>query len=302
MLGLQIPTSTLLSEYKTFTKDSSAANEAKGKIRIQYHYTQLLALANNYTTEKTRYVSAKNNQRSILMFPDFQFLKELSFKDAGGTWNPVDVIDSSNIWNQLVNTDTTGSIPNIARIMNHEGNMYLELDPIPNADGTANIELIYQGYHDPLSFPADYITGTVSVTQGSPVVTGSGTTFTAAMVRRGIKIDKYWYEIKSFTDTTHLVLVNNYQESSVAGASYQISELLRMPPEYDYIPVYGATEEFWRPSNGKKADEYKVKYVDGVKLMQSRYQSKTKGAVTPGIPVGLRRSSVPRNYPNGNIG
>lgn len=71
---------------------------------------------------------------------------------------------------------------------------------------------------------AEYATGTLAVTTGSATITGSGTTFTAAMVGRNIRIsgDTAYYTIKTFTSTTVLVLDQLYEGSTDTDATYSI--------------------------------------------------------------------------------
>jgi len=304
MQGLQIPTPDLLSEYTKFTKDSSTDNQTLGKQRIQYFYAKLLAMANNFTTEKTKYGNSKENQRSYLLPPDIRLPKSVRFK-LSDTWEPVELIESNDMWNRLVSYDSYSSRPYNYRIMNQNGNLYIEFNPIPDADGTENIELIFEGHHDPLTFPDNYETGTASFTNGSAVVTGSGTTWASSMVRRFIKPDAglYWYEIKTFTNTTRVELVNNFQEATVSGVDYKIVELMRLPVEYVYTPVFGASQLYWIPNNEKKANYYGGLYKLDEATIRQAYQAKSKGRVMPGRSVtGGNFGNVPRNYPTRAIG
>ena len=77
----------------------------------------------------------------------------------------------------------------------------------------------------------DYVTGTVDITTGTGAVVGTGTTFTAAMVGRGFKAVGHtkWYRVKTFTDTTHIVIENDsddlasaYDGGTISGAAYVI--------------------------------------------------------------------------------
>lgn len=71
---------------------------------------------------------------------------------------------------------------------------------------------------------AEYATGTVDVTAGSATVTGTGTTFTAAMVGRKFRVsgDTASYTIKTFSSTTSLILDQLYEGTTATGASYSI--------------------------------------------------------------------------------
>lgn len=65
---------------------------------------------------------------------------------------------------------------------------------------------------------ADYDTGTVTVDAVTGAVTGSGTTFTAGMVGRGFKATGHtrWYRVKTFTDTTHIVIEDDKDDATSA--------------------------------------------------------------------------------------
>lgn len=71
---------------------------------------------------------------------------------------------------------------------------------------------------------AEYTTGTVSITDGSAVITGTGTTWTAAMVGRKIRFEGSIanYTIKTFTSTTSITLDQTYQGTTDTDATYTI--------------------------------------------------------------------------------
>jgi len=74
---------------------------------------------------------------------------------------------------------------------------------------------------------SNYTTGTISVTNGSSTVTGSGTswaTSTNAEAGEYIKLpDGKWYKISSISSNTSLVVEVSYQGSTSSGQSYTIS-------------------------------------------------------------------------------
>ena len=72
-----------------------------------------------------------------------------------------------------------------------------------------------------------YNTGTVSVTNGSPNVTGSGTTWlvNAYVGQLFVSTDGVRYTVSSVTDNTHLVLTANYGGSTLSGQSYSFRQL-----------------------------------------------------------------------------
>lgn len=78
----------------------------------------------------------------------------------------------------------------------------------------------------------DYATGTVTVAATTGVVTGSGTTFTSAMVGRPFKANGHttWYRVKTFTSTTSITIEDDLDDidsaytggAITAGATYTI--------------------------------------------------------------------------------
>ena len=75
-------------------------------------------------------------------------------------------------------------------------------------------------------------TGTVTVDVTTGLVTGSGTTFTAAMVGKGFKAAGHtsWYRVKTFTNTTSIVIEDDLDDTAtaytggaiVAGAAFEV--------------------------------------------------------------------------------
>jgi hypothetical protein len=67
-----------------------------------------------------------------------------------------------------------------------------------------------------------YTTGTVSVTNGSTAVTGSGTTWTSAMVPGFLWINGTFQEVIAFNSSTSLTLTAPWQQTTVSGSAYSL--------------------------------------------------------------------------------
>lgn len=93
---------------------------------------------------------------------------------------------------------------------------------------------------------APYETGTVTVTNNSKTVTGSGTTFTSAMVGRKIRIasQNAYYRIASFTSTTIITLENIFQGDTASAQTYSIyKDEYRLPADLDVYKVLRQIED-----------------------------------------------------------
>lgn len=82
----------------------------------------------------------------------------------------------------------------------------------------------YLGMFDGTGATTNYVTGTVTVTNGSTAVVGSGTTFTAGMVGKTFRIagDTKFYTVATFTDATHIT-IGSYTGTTGSGKSYIIN-------------------------------------------------------------------------------
>ena len=87
-----------------------------------------------------------------------------------------------------------------------------------------------------LSTTPSYSTGTVAVTQDSTAVTGTGTTFTSAMVGRLIKFngEDNYYEISAYTDADEITLKTAYIGTTDTDATFEIYKV-----NYDLASDFG---------------------------------------------------------------
>lgn len=176
-------------------------------------------------------------------------------------------VDTRQEWDELNSSSDTSDIPEYYYIFNKQIGFY----PTPSSSGST-ITLPIEIQARDLSV-ADFTTGSiVSATNGDQTVTGTGTSWTAGMAGRYIKIDEdntadsgdgQWYEIASITDGTNLELTVPYQGTTFSGATtgYTIAQMSIIPDGYDLLPVYKASQQYWIQNvEPNKADRYKILY------------------------------------------
>lgn len=140
---------------------------------------------------------------------------------------------------------------------------------------------------------ADYAVGTVSLIAGSATVTGSGTTFTPAMVGRWFTVTDatapgqgYWYRISAYTSATSITLSRVYTGSTASGVTYNIGESPEIPEEGHIILVDGVTADFYAGlrNDNTSATWYNNKFWTGDGNNPSRDMGSDK--ITGGL-IGL---------------
>lgn len=82
--------------------------------------------------------------------------------------------------------------------------------------------------------------GTVAVTKGTTTVTGTGTSWTAALEGDWMWLGKYYYQIASVTSTTELELTYGYDGVTIAGDDSIIAKLVNNP-QLNKVTVRNAT-------------------------------------------------------------
>lgn len=157
-------------------------------------------------------------------------------QEVGGVKYTLETIESESTWNRLNMIDYSGSTyPQYIHPRKNDFGIY----PIPQ---TAGQEIVFNAYYIPKNMTAqDYSEGTISVSNDSDEVSGTGTDFTSDMVGRWIDISDEWYRISEVTDATNLVISRPLFGSSVSDISYTIGESPDIPEVlHELIPYKNA--------------------------------------------------------------
>lgn len=153
---------------------------------------------------------------------------------------PLTVVNSQVEWDRLNEVSISGAYPQHYFPRRDDFGIW----PIPGGVYTLTVN-----YHlrDRSLTTADYTTGTCSVTNNSQTVTGSGTTWTSAMVGRWFKFNTngYWYRVSAFTSTTEITLESVYEGPTAAGGTYLIGESPEIPEEGHICLVDGVTADYY---------------------------------------------------------
>jgi len=186
-------------------------------------------------------------------------------------------------WDSLNFVPYTSDVPQYYYIYNKQ--LYIFPTPATSANPiTINYKIRLRDLTQ-----ADYTGGTVGFVAGDETVTGSGTTFVADMAGRWIYAtpptgDGNWYEVASFTDATHLELVNQYQGPTGSGVTTLIGEAPLLPEDYQDLPLYRALSIYFttRVPDPTRAEEFKALYEEGFARLDAEFGSKSSSvAITP---------------------
>lgn len=198
-------------------------------------------------------------------------------------WTPTEILTREE-WDNLNVFPYYSDIPNNFFIYDGKFNLW----PIPSTTGNV-IAFNYQIRVPDLSI-ADYSAGTVAVTNGSKVVTGTTTSWLATYlpVAGSVKNlnlwihftspagDSNWYQIDTIDSATQLTLLNNYDGANSTTVSYTIGQMPLLLEDFHDLPAYRALMIYFSTINKNPvaAKQFTDLYNAGIEQLDTYAGSK----------------------------
>lgn len=276
--------------FGTLTSNTTSTNLTLGDQLMNDNIRYLIQKFN--LNERTKTDVTVANQQAYTFPYNYKRLISVSITVGSYKWTPTEITSRAE-WDVLNMTVQTSDSVLYYYVFNNQ----VQFFPIP-ASSSNTITYSYKVRTRDLS-QADYTTGTVAITTGTTVVTGSGTTFVADMVGRWIQVtaptgDQEWYKIATFTSTTVLGLESAYNGATVAGGAYTIGEVSILPEEFQDLPVTYALRQYYSSRVKDKGiyEMYKNMYDERYQMMNEELGSKDDNMV---ISNGLERDIINPN-------
>lgn len=313
-----------LADYGSMTNNTETGNTTLGSKFIN----DSIRTVCNLQGGRLRFLEAVKEMTTVATQEEYQipnnFRKLMSIlvwseaTTAGVPYTPEMIFDPA-MWNRVKQMKLgDGDVPYYTYV---EAKKYA-IQPIPSTTGNL-IQLRGRLQTRDLSI-ADYTTGNiVSVANGGTTVVGSGTTWTADMVGRYIKItqttaanagDGFWYEIAGYTNATTITLTKPYEGTAIAvgTAAYTIGQCSVIPEAYDIAPVYRSAalyyqqqkdlaqaKTYWMMYDGGMEAGYSPVYGGIIAQMLANEGETEEGAYIP--PAGTTNTTnAPYYFPMSN--
>lgn len=239
----------------------------------------LLAELGREFNRKERYTDTVANQQYYQLPEDGQKLKEVTV--SIGSWNvPMEQISNEREWLKL------NMSPNLTGQPTHyfvKGYDQIGFFPIPSSSVENGIMLVLSPKHVQLT-QDDYTMGTVTVTNNTQSITGSGTAFTQNMIGLWVQTtdgsDENWYQISDVPDAVTLTIDNFYQGYSGAGKTFRIGQVVDIPEEFSEAPSdYACYRHYLRRGDQQKANTFKAIFEKALQGAKDVYGSVTDNQV-----------------------
>jgi hypothetical protein len=208
------------SELVLFKRDANVATQ-RFKSVMSRPWSRIAKKANTVAGQQDYQLP-----RSVLRPSGIDFL-------YGGAYVPLIEIGSEQNWNAINSTISVGI--GVPRFFFPKGKDVISVYPIPDENVTEGLKVYYEP-KQPRMVSDDFVTGTVTVTQGSTTLTHSGTGFTPEMVGRYFYVtdgsDGNDYQIVEYVNSSTLTLENYYEGPSGSGKGFVLGVVPDIPDEY----------------------------------------------------------------------
>lgn len=216
--------------------------------------------------------------------PNYSKLKTVTVTNGNLTWTPDEVLTREE-WDKLNVFPYYSDIPNNFFIYpGGDRGVQIGIWPIPSTTGNT-ITYNYKFRIPDLSL-ADYVTGTVAVSNRGTTITGSTTAFTPTTniqnESRWIQIsqtkgDNLWYQVSSVDSGTSITLFEPYQGIAVTGGSYILGQMPILMEDFHDMLIWKALTYYYSSivDNPKKREEYQGNYDIKLRQLDDYAGSKT---------------------------
>lgn len=267
--------------------DTSTASLTFFKQRLNTRYENILSSLPAWVTQITKTFSTVASQQFYHYPPNIRSVASLKIA-IGSQDYTIKPVFSYAEWNRLNAIEIeSGAIPE--KIFNRRDDFGIY--PIPQDAYTGTI--VYNIRAGGMT-KSDYITGTVTATENSTTIEGSGTTFTGGNAAVGMWFSLAdtngesrgsWYRIASVTDADTLDLENYFEEETEAGASYIVGESPEIPADMHELLFYGTMSDYFaeKRQDTTKAQGWENKYYTGDFNNSSRDRTRVYGGLIKAI-------------------
>lgn len=277
------------THFGDLVNDQTEATLTIGDRLINQQIKRLLGKRNWPFLEKAVTITTVASQQFYDIPQSCKRAKSMYLTVSSTRYVPVEC-PNREMWDRLNQSSYTSDIPEYFFQFNGQVGLW----PTPASSSNVGTIICLRAQKD-LTI-TDYSTGNITVaTNGSAVITGSGTNWIPAQVGRYLKItegtsgvdasntgDGVSYEVESVDSGTQITLTKPYEGLTIAGsAPYTLGQASVIPEEYQDVPIIGAAYMYYKVIKPELdiAKEFKAEYDDRFAEMQKEYGQKSTSPV-----------------------
>ncbi len=153
---------------------------------------------------------------------------------------------------------------------------------------SSDVRLDHLGISPTQSYSFDTVgTGSLTFTNGSNIVTASGTPFANWMqlgstyVTAGDDGDGSWYKIVNVNSSNNITIGNVYQGQTVTSSTYwSINQIMSLHVDMQDVPEYWALWKYYLyKKDAKWRDYYKTEYMQRMQIAKGNWATKSRSSI-----------------------
>lgn len=266
------------------SRDTSPATRTQLKEDMNTGYALFNAKLSRYFSRKQQFANIILGQ-SIYQTPvDCVRVIGLTFSISNTYKTPLKEIRDEYQWRQITAYPYSSNWPAYYMML---GNDEFTVWPTPSQNVTNGIRFYYQVQDHTLSvedITSTSTSSTVSVTNGSTLVTATSGVFTPQMKGLWFSLsgvtDTTWYEIVDIPTTSTLTLKSTFVGITGSAQTFTVGQLPIIPGEYHDAPINYALYLFFSgKGNEERAQQHLGLYNAAVTDAIQEYSSSTQGSV-----------------------
>lgn len=266
------------------SRDTSAGTLTQLKEDMNTGYALFNAKLSRYFSRKQQFADIVDGQ-SIYQTPvDCVRIIGVTFSISNTYKTPLKEIRDEYQWREIVSYPYNSNWPAYFIML---GNDEFQVWPTPSQDVTNGIRFYYQVQDHTLSvedITSTSTSSTVTVTNGSTLVTATSAVFTPQMKGLWFSLsgvtDTTWYEIVSVPTNSTLTLKSAFVGITGASQAFTVGQLPIIPGEYHDAPINYALYLFFSgKGNEVRAQQHLGLFNAAVNDAIQEYSSSTQGSV-----------------------
>lgn len=288
----------VLTKLKTLSNNQTTAAVAQLVQDYNQGYQSLLSRLNRYWTRKQQFANLESGVQIYQLPVDCNKVLEVTVQVTSAYNPPLIPVTSEHDWRRITSYPMQSSWPTYYFVI---GRKQIALWPIPAADVTLGLRLVYQprAYNLSIEDITSTSTGmTASVTNGSTTVSLSSSSLTGDKTGLHFQVtgvlDDTFYPISASTSSS-ITLETPYVASTASGQAWRIGQLPTFPPEFHDLPIHYALMMYYTSANNETRSAYHKRLFDDMTADALRlYSSSSEAAIiTDEAEQGLNLWLVP---------
>ena len=252
------------TKFQRLARDNSPGTLAQGQQDMNTAYHKFNDSMTRYYTRKQQYTTLNEGQQIYQVPIDSLRISGMTALVSNTYVPPLTEVRSEKTWRQMNSYTYQSNWPTHYFTI---GSSEFAVWPIPSATVVQGLRVFYQMKDHDLTQPdvtSTTTNTTVTVVNGSPTITATGSAFNSDMIgwqfqitpQAGIVTDNTWYEIVAVPNANTATVEQAYVGSSQSGLAWRAGQSWIFPEAYHDAPIHYALSLYFSSKGNENRSQY----------------------------------------------